>query len=281
MKLSVAVAGINAIPSAFVVFRGFEESIKKAAEIGYHGIELALKTADEINIDKLAAWLDDSRLEVSCISTGQVFADLGLYFTHPDRDIRNRAVEVFTGIIGLAKDFGKMVNTGRVRGFIGENQSREQAEGLFIDVMRRICDIAGSMGVEIILEPVNRYETNFINNLDEGAELVNKVNRCNVGLMADIFHMNIEDDWIKESLVRNAAYIRYIHLADSNRLAPGWGHIDFDNVFAGLKKVKYDGWVTIEILPKPDPDTAALQAARFILPKLRLYNKAVKESEGL
>ena len=60
MKLSVAVAGKSALPSAFVVWRGFEESIKKAADFGYHGVELALKTADEIDRDKLERWLKDN-----------------------------------------------------------------------------------------------------------------------------------------------------------------------------------------------------------------------------
>ena len=72
MKLSVAVAGKDAPPSAFVVWRGFEESIAKASDLGYHGVELALKTSDEIDPDHLNTWLSKHDLEVSCISTGQV-----------------------------------------------------------------------------------------------------------------------------------------------------------------------------------------------------------------
>ncbi|MHC4213753.1 MAG: sugar phosphate isomerase/epimerase family protein, partial [Planctomycetota bacterium] len=90
MKLSVAIADTNALPTAFVVFRGIETSIKKAASMGYQGIELALKCADEVDRDKLKKWLTESNMEVSCISTGQVFADMGLMFTDPDPQQREK-----------------------------------------------------------------------------------------------------------------------------------------------------------------------------------------------
>jgi sugar phosphate isomerase/epimerase len=87
--------------------------------------------------------------------------------------------------------------------------------------------------------------------------------------MPDVFHMNIEDAHIGDALARHAKLVKYIHFADSNRLAPGQGHLDFNDVFQGLEKAGFDGWASIEIFPKPDPDTAARQAAEFILPRLR------------
>jgi len=273
MKLSVAVAARQAPPSAFVVWRGFEESIAKAADLGYHGVELALKTADEVDPDKISTWLSQHDLEVSCISTGQVFATLGLYFTHPDAAMRERVVDLFKGLVRLAKDFGRLVNVGRTRGFVAEGQTRPAAEALFIDTSRRICDFAADYGVTIIIEPVNRYEINFVNNLDEGAELLAKVGRDNLGLMPDVFHMNIEDAGIGESLARHGNLVKYIHFADSNRRAPGWGHLDFGDVFKGLRKAGFDGWSAIEILPVPDPDSAARQAAETMLPMIERYNR--------
>ncbi len=275
MKLSVAVAAEDAASSAFVVWRGFENSIRKASRYGYQGVELALKNAGEIDPNKLQRWLTQSGLEVSCISTGQVFSDLGLYFTHPDRRIREEAVRVFQGLIGLAKDFGKLVNVGRVRGFVGAGQTREEARRLFIETTERICETAAQNGVTVIIEPVNRYEINFINSLDEGAGIISKIRSQSVGLMPDLFHMNVEDDRIGKSIIRNAQYIKYIHLADSNRLAPGRGHIDFKEVFDALRQIRFDGWAAIEILPEPDPDQAARQAAEYILPLMKEYNKSL------
>jgi sugar phosphate isomerase/epimerase len=272
MKLSVAIADTTAIPSAFVVWRGFEDSIRKAAECGYQGVELALKTSDEVDRSQLARWLAAKNLEVSCISTGQVFAALGLYFTHPDPAAREKVVGVFSGLIDLATDFSRMINVGRARGFIGEGQSKRDVEARFLETAGTICEMAARKGVTIIIEPVNRYEINFINSVEEGAAVLKKMPHANIGLMPDVFHMNIEDDRIGDTLARHGSLIKYIHLADSNRHAPGWGHLDFDDVFTGLRRAGFDGWASIEILPVPDPDAAARQAARYILPRIAAYN---------
>lgn len=272
MKLSVAIAGINAPPSAFVVWRGFEESIENAAEAGFHGVELALKSADEVDPKLLTTWLERRGMEISCISTGQAFAVSHLSFTHPDQSVRDETYSVFCDFIDLAADFGGMVNIGRVRGSYRDDQVHEETETVFVDMARRICDYGLEKGVTLILEPVNRYEINFINTLEEGAVLVSRVDRTNIGLMPDVFHMNIEDPSISGALINHASLIKYIHLADSNRHAPGQGHIDFDEVFRGLSLSGFDGWASIEILPYPDPNSAALTAANFILPRIANYS---------
>ncbi|MCC8024277.1 MAG: sugar phosphate isomerase/epimerase [Clostridium sp.] len=272
MKVAVTIAGSEAKASAFVVWRGFEESVRKAGAYGFDGVELALKDKSDIDEDRLARLLEANKIEVSCISTGQVFADRGMYFTHPDPEVRRRTIEVFSGLIGLASRFGKTVNIGRARGFIPEGKTRKDTEALFVETMREICDIAADSGVEMILEPVNRYEINFINNLDEGAALLEKVKRGNCGLQPDVFHMNIEDARMGESLVRHKKWIRYIHLADSNRYAPGMGHLDFEEVFGALKKIEYDGWASIEILPGNNPDSMAERAIRYLKPLVEAYN---------
>ncbi|MEA4970016.1 MAG: sugar phosphate isomerase/epimerase family protein [Candidatus Pelethousia sp.] len=273
MKLSVAIADAVAGPSAFVVWRGFEDSARKAAEYGYHGVELALRCKEDVDAPALRHLLKQYGLEVSCVSTGQVFADLGLYLTNPDEAQRGEALRVLNGLVEMAAEFGGMINLGRCRGFIAPNQDKREATDLFLGSLDILLPIAKSLGVTVIIEPVNRYEINFINNVGECAALLKEVAHPNVGIMPDVFHMNIEDAHIGRALADNAALVKYVHLADSNRLAPGWGHLDFNEVFAGLRQGGYDGWVSIEILPKPDPDTAARQAADTILPLVRRYNE--------
>src|SRR5208283_5280333 len=84
------------------------------------------------------------------------------------------------------------------------------------------------------------------------------------------FYFDIEDASFRAAFESARDHIGYVHVADSNRLAPGWGHMPFDEIFHILGDIGYDGYLTVEILPKPEPDRAAAQAARYLLGKLNL-----------
>ena len=269
MKIGIAVAGPAALPSAFVVFRGdFCRSVDRAASFGYDGVELALLRADEVDVPRLKRRLSATGLEIPCISSGQVFAADRLYFTHPESDVREAAVDRIVGMIRLAAEFGAKVNTGRVRGLVHDGETFATAKQRYLSCLDRCADVAEQAGVELIVEPVNRYEINFINTCAEGLEIVKEAGRKSVRLMPDLFHMNIEDASFRAAFESARDYIGYVHVADSNRLAPGWGHMPFDEIFRILKDIEYDGYLTAEILPRPDPDQAAAQAARYLLGKL-------------
>jgi 5-keto-L-gluconate epimerase len=272
IRIAVAVATADAMPDAFVVWRGIEESIERAAAFGYDGIELALKTADQVDAARIRRLLDAKGMGCPVISTGQVFAGLGLYFTHPDPAMRAEVIRVFKEIIDLAAELGTMVNIGRSRGFVEAGESVADAEARFVSVARELADYAAPKGVRLILEPVNRYEINFINSVEQGAELMRKVGAPNMALMPDLFHMNIEDRTLGGVLEQFAEHVAYIHFADSNRLAPGQAHTDFPAVFASLARMQFDGWISVEILPQPDPDTAARQAIEYLRPLVDKYN---------
>jgi sugar phosphate isomerase/epimerase len=262
MKLSIAIAGADALPSAFVVFRGFQASMKTASLLGYAGVELALKRPDEVEAAKLDQLLADYNLEVSAISTGQVYAELGLSFTDPPSAKKDGLLKMFRDFIDLASVYGKKVNIGRVRGSRGKES--EISEGRFIESVRSLAAYAEKKSVTLLMEPVNRYEIDFINTVEEGALIIEKIGVNTIKLMPDVFHMNIEDVTIGGELEKWMDVIGYIHLADSNRRAPGWGHTDFDDIFNHIKKAGYDGWLSVEILPLPDPLSAAEQAAAFL-----------------
>jgi sugar phosphate isomerase/epimerase len=269
MRIALAVAPADAPPDTFVVFRDdLDRCVDHCAELEYDGMELALRDCGQVDARFLKRCLNAAGLQVPCISSGQVFATDRLYMTHPDEAVREAAVERIIGMIRLAAEFNAKVNTGRVRGFVHEGESLATAETRYLACLDRCADVAEPLGIELLIEPVNRYEVNFINSCVEGLDLIRKSGRSCVKLMPDLFHMNIEDSSFRDAFDKGSDLITYVHVADSNRLAPGWGHLPFDEVFSALAAISYDGFLTAEILPKPDPWSAAEQAARFLRSRL-------------
>lgn len=265
MKIGIAVAPREALPSAFVVFRdSLEVSIKKAHALGYDGVELALLHPGQINADRIERLLEEFGLEIPMISSGQVFAEGGLCFTSPDPEVRDTAITRIKSLVDQAARFRSMVNIGRVRGPLTEGVPRKESEKRFLDALEEVARYAEPQGVTIALEPVNRYEINFVNRVDEAVELIHRISAPNVKVMPDLFHMNIEDASIEGSLAAYIDDIAYIHFADSNRHAPGSGHLNFPNIVMLLRSLGYSGYVTAEILPVPNPDEAAARAAAYL-----------------
>ncbi len=113
--------------------------------------------------------------------------------------------------------------------------------------------------VPLIFEPINRYETNLINTIDAGLKLVQPLSTKNVVLLADLFHMNIEEVDTPASLRAGGKFIGHVHFVDSNRRPAGMGHIDYRPIAGALASIGYDRFASAEALPYPDPEAAARQ----------------------
>ena len=166
-------------------------------------------------------------------------------------------------IIDVAKELHSMVIIGGVRGKLGQSMNSKQIK-LGIEALKEVAEYSNDKDVVILLEPINRYETDIINTLEEGREVISQINSPNLKLLADTFHMNIEEVSFKDSLIKVKDYLGYVHFADSNRLVPGWGHTNFLEIFKILTKIKYSGPVSIKVLPKPNDYEAAKQGVRFL-----------------
>ncbi len=200
------------------------------------------------------------------VVTGELFGADGLCLVTPDPDLYRRALARTQAVIDLAAYLDNaIVNIGRLRGRLDSVRAQTADPwGFAVERIAAVTDYAFDQGVRIALEPINRYETDFIANVDEGLRMVRDVGKPNLGLMLDLFHMNIEDASIEGSLRRAGDRCWHVHIADSNRLYPGAGHLDFTSIFATLAAMGYTGYVSAEIFPKPDPDTAAVRTIEFV-----------------
>lgn len=147
---------------------------------------------------------------------------------------------------------------------LNDFQNRKQQ---FLDQLGPLAAEAEKLGATIILEPLNRYEAFFLITVDQAADLCRALGSPAVRVLADLFHMNIEDADMPGALARGIHYIPYIHLADSNRLLPGHGHTDFRAVFQALHKAGFHGVLSMECGIPGDPGKsipASLQLMRKI-----------------
>lgn len=138
-----------------------------------------------------------------------------------------------------------VLGSGRSRN-VADGFSRDEARAQFIDLCRRMAPIAERYGITVVVEPLNRAESNFINSLAEGADIVEAVDHPNIRLLCDIYHMSRENEPPAE-IVRYGHLIRHVHIAEKeNRTAPGTAGDDFTPYFAALKEANYAGCISIE-----------------------------------
>ena len=261
--VSVSLSPIKS-PFSPLLFSGdMEKGFKVVSSLGYSGVDLSLLDSGALD----QAWIVDKtkscNLKVYTIATGQTYYNEGfsLYSTEADR--REKAVARIRFHIDFASRLGAMVIIGGIRGKTeetGDNQKRTRLEDDGRSAICRCLRHAEGKKVTLLLEPINRYETNVINTLEEGVRLIDEIGSENLLLLPDTFHMNIEEKSIDESLFESKSHIGYIHFSDSNRRAPGFGHLDFKKILSTLEKINYKNAIGIEILPEPDDFSAAEQA---------------------
>lgn len=268
-KFCVTASIANCHPKALVMFRGLEEGMRRASELGYDGVELALYDRSNVDAADLKRLLAAYGLGLPVISTGQMLTMSGLSFTHADSAVRALAVERFNGIIELAAEFGADVNVSRVRGSAGDSDSLEAVVGRLTQSLGAVCRHAEKYGLSVLLEQMNRYETNLLNSAEEVGEYIRSLRISNLRIHADVFHMNIEDRSMTEPLRKYREELGYVHFADSNRLAPGMGHLNFREILRTLEEIGYPGWIGVEALPLPDAAEAARQSICHLKKYLR------------
>jgi sugar phosphate isomerase/epimerase len=258
---------ISPCPAEFapLLFAGdWRAALDTAVELGFDAIEMSVRDPEDPAVTSCDAGLRRRDLHLAAIATGQSFYSDGWSLTAEDSRIQALLDQRMHRIIDLAAPWEALVVIGGVRGKLtGSEHDRADQYRRAIEAVRRYAEYALSLRVWLVVEPINRYETNLINTIGEALQFISEVDMDNLGVLADTFHMNIEEVSMADSLRSAGGRVLHAQFTDSNRRAAGQGHIDFEELADVLREVDYRGYLSTETLPIPDSRTAAGQAIEF------------------
>ena len=240
----------------------FRETFAQAASLGYDGIELHIRSPHDPAVRDVERLLTTSGLVASAIATGQPYLHEGISFTAPDESTRRAAVTAIDDFSRMAAVLGASLILGYIRGRLSDDtELAARQRQWMLECCRECSEFAAGRNVNLLLEPINRYEMNDFNSVASALAFADEVDCHNFQLMLDTFHMNIEEPSITASIRQAAGRAPYLHVVDSNRWAPGYGHTDFEAIARTLRDIEFRGFLSAEILRLPDDLTAARRAA--------------------
>ncbi|MGQ9607759.1 MAG: sugar phosphate isomerase/epimerase family protein [bacterium] len=255
------------------MFEGWklDDVFKYAAELGYDGVEVAHFTLCDSVTDVTQS--ERQRLKSAAESTGidvvgihwVLVSPKGLHISHPDAEIRRKTRDYLHELIDFCADiggkiivFGSPQNRNVVKPFTPE-QTWNAAKETFAEC----CPHAAERDVIICIEPLASYMTDYINLPEEALKLVEEINHPNFKMILDTYSMNYEKVDMERAIENNAKYLAHFHINDDNKKWPGSGSIDYTPVAKALRKIGYNGYVSVEVFDfNPDPRTIASQSIK-------------------
>lgn len=256
MKSAITISLVEeARKGPFVYHDGLADGCARAAEAGFDAVELFVPSADPL--PDLAGLLSKHDLELAAIGTGAGWVKHKLSLTDADPAKRAQAVSYVQGVIDLAAQYSAPAIIGSMQGKSGDGTTHDQAIAFLKESLNALGPYAKKKGQSLFYEPLNRYETNLFNTLAEGVAVLESLETDNVRLLADLFHMNIEEADLPGAIRHAGKHLGHVHFVDSNRKAAGLGHMDHGPIVAALKDIGYSGYLCAEAFPLPDADTCA------------------------
>jgi len=270
LALTISAPNINEDLPLSLLSGDFDIKMQKASLLGYHGIELVVNNTETINHKRILSSLNKFGLEIAAVSTGGLAYLENITLVSPDFGIRKKAFERLKNIIGFTKKIGApLVTIGSFRGRLSKENYVDDLN-YFISVIKLLIEHAEVNDVKLAIEPLNRYECNFLNNIDETLSFINNLGASNLGVLLDTYHANIEEVSMTDCFLRanETQKLWHIHIGDSNRYPPGFGHINFSSILSTLKEINYKYYLSAELLPCPDANKAAEITINYLKPYL-------------
>ncbi len=276
MKLcyQVATPDVAIAPSVTSYQGDLEKSFHDIAALGYEGAELMTVDPDKLDWAWIKGLAEKYALSIPLVCTGEVYGQLGISFVDPDPARQKIALDRMYRVIGFASYLGANVNVGRIRGQYTPGIPCQTTYDTAVAVFRRISAYAAGKNVTVALETINTLQSNFINTMAEGAAFVDAVDHPHFKLMADVFHMNMEEKDLYQAIKDYAPYTVYVHLADSNRRYPGSAGLNLQKTIQAFRDSGYDGVFSVEVMQIPDQEVSARKSIEYLKPIFsQVYNR--------
>ena len=241
----------------FVFWHDLAAACAKAAELGYDAVEVFAPNADAIPVDELRQLTQQYNLKVAAVGTGGGWVIHKWHLCQPDATSRDNAKNFIRSIIDAGAQLGAPAIIGSMQGRFEGAVSSEQALEYLRAALNELGEHAKAAGVPLIYEPLNRYESNLLNRAEDTVAFLDTLDTDNVVILADLFHMNIEEANIADALRTYGKHIGHLHFVDTNRRPAGCGHMDYTAIASALKEISYDKYASAEAFPWPDSDSAA------------------------
>lgn len=263
---------------------------EKAKSAGADGVEVPVMSPMKLDFKtakKIGQGLEKFGLQCTC--GGGLGKDPSLI--DEDVNVRKKGKKYLKRYVDICVDMGSHLIAGVLYGGfeVSLGRARNKNEWLWaVEGLQEVAGYAKEKKVTLCLEVINRYETYFFNTAEEGIKLIKNIDRNNVKLHLDTYHMNIEEKNFYTPIVKSKGYLGYMHCCENDRGIPGTGHVNWDDVFKGLSEIGYNGWLVIESFYGPikqmpiassvwrklanSPDEIVIQGVKFIRKKMKEYD---------
>jgi sugar phosphate isomerase/epimerase len=255
------------------------DQISRLATLGYNAVELPAELSPTA-AEEVRDLVEDAGLSISSICPSFT-AERDL--AHPDPEVRENALVYLREVTDLANAAGAPAIIVAPTAFLRTQPISSETEewSLAVESIRAAGEYAASVGVDLTLECWNRYGTFLINRLEQAARMWRDTGLTSGGVLADTYHMNIEERSLPEAIRGAGPLINHFHLSDSNRAAPGLGHVDYAEVLRALLDIGYTGYLAFELDPRAAVRSGVMPAEKLGNPVAYLMEQGIEHLRRL
>jgi D-psicose/D-tagatose/L-ribulose 3-epimerase len=214
-------------------------------EAGFDGVEIPLLRPKELQAASIRKAVEANGLETNCCTA---LVD-GHSLISDSPDIRRRTQQHLRDVAKAAAEAGAKIVCGPLYSPVGYLPGRRRTGDEWkwaVEGFQAVGETLAAHQVTFAIEPLNRFETYFLNTAADAAQLAKEIGHPNIGILFDTFHANIEEKNIAAGYTTIGPYLKHVHTCENDRGIPGSGHVEWKEVFQALRSLDYDGWLTIE-----------------------------------